>query len=48
VADHIGIRTTLVAAAFIMVVPCILIVLVPGVRQVKRTPEGRIVLEAAV
>ena len=38
VADHIGIRTTLVAAAFIMVVPCILIVLVPGVRQVKRTP----------
>ena len=48
VADHIGIRTTLIAAAFIMVVPCILIVLVPGVRHVKRTPEGRIVFEGAV
>lgn len=48
VADHIGIRMTLVAAAFIMAVPCVLIVLVPGVRNVKRTTEGLVVLEGAV
>jgi MFS family permease len=47
VADHIGIPTTLVAAAVIMAVPCALVVLVPGVRHVKRTPEGIIVLEGA-
>ena len=48
VADHIGIRTTLIAAAFIMAVPCVLIVFVPGVRRVKRTTEGLVVLEGAV
>jgi predicted MFS family arabinose efflux permease len=47
VADHIGIPTTLVAAAVIMAVPCALVVLVPGVRHVKRTREGLIVLEGA-
>jgi MFS family permease len=47
VADHVGITTTLVAAAVIMAVPCALVVLVPGVRHVKRTPEGTIVLEGA-
>jgi MFS family permease len=45
-ADHFGAQATLVAAAAIMAVPC-LIVLVPGVRHVKRTAEGRIVLEGA-
>ncbi|HEV2029943.1 MAG TPA: MFS transporter [Candidatus Dormibacteraeota bacterium] len=47
VADRIGIPTTLVAAAVIMAVPCFLVVLIPGVRHVKRTAEGRIVLEGA-
>ena len=47
VADHIGIPTTLVAAAAIMAVACSLVVLVPGVRHVKRTADGRIVLEGA-
>ena len=48
VADHIGISTTLVAAAVIMAIPCFLVVFIPGVRHVKRTPEGTIVLEGAV
>ena len=47
VADHIGIPTTLVAAAAIMAVACSLVVLVPGVRHVKRTADGRIFLEGA-
>jgi MFS family permease len=47
VADRIGIPTTLVAAAVIMAVPCALVVLIPGVRHVKRTAEGLIVLEGA-
>jgi MFS family permease len=46
VADHIGIQPTLVAAAAIMAVPCFLIVLVPGVRSVRRTPDGLIVAGA--
>lgn len=46
VADHIGVQSTLVAAAAIMAVPCFLIVLVPGVRSVRRTPEGLIVADA--
>jgi len=46
VADHIGIQATLVAAAAIMAVPCSLIVLVPGVRSVRRTSEGLIVASA--
>jgi len=45
VADRIGIQTTLVAAAAIMAVPCFLVVLIPGVRHVRRTAEGLIVLE---
>ena len=47
VSDHVGIPTTLVAGAVIMAVPVALIVLVPGVRHVLRTPDGRIVLEGA-
>jgi MFS family permease len=47
VADEVGIQTTLVAAAVIMSLPCALIVLVPGVRHVKRTADGIIVLEGA-
>jgi len=43
VADHIGIQPTLVAAAAIMAVPLLLIVLVPGVRSVRRAPDGLIV-----
>jgi len=46
VADHIGIRPTLIAAAAIMAVPLLLIVLVPGVRSVRRTPDGLIVAGA--
>jgi MFS family permease len=46
VADHIGIQPTLVAAAVIMAVPLLLIVLVPGVRSVRRTPDGLIVAGA--
>jgi MFS family permease len=42
-ADHIGIQPTLLAAAAVMAVPVALIVLVPGVRSVRRTPEGLIV-----
>jgi MFS family permease len=49
VADHVGIPTTLVAAAVLMALPSLLLVLlVPGVRHVKRTAEGTIVLEGAV
>ena len=48
VADHVGIPTTLVAAAVIMALPCLLLVaLVPGVRHVTRTADGTVVLEAA-
>ena len=46
VADHIGIQPTLVAAAAIMAVPLLLIVLVPSVRSVRRTPDGLIVAGA--
>jgi MFS family permease len=45
VADHVGIPTTLVAAACLLAIPSFLVVLVPGVRNVRRTPEGAIVLE---
>jgi MFS family permease len=44
-ADHIGVQATLIGAAAIMGAPCVLIVLVPGVRRVKRTPAGTIVME---
>ncbi len=43
VADHIGIPATLIAAAVILALPSFLIVLHPGVRAVRRTPEGLIV-----
>lgn len=47
-SDHIGIPSTLVAASVLLTVPTFLIILlVPGVRHVKRTDEGRIVLEPA-
>lgn len=47
VADHIGIPATLIAAAIILAVPSFLIVLVPGVRNVRRTDEGTIELAEA-
>lgn len=46
-ADRINLSTTLTAAALLLAVPSLLIVLVPGVRHVKRNAEGRIVLEPA-
>jgi MFS family permease len=47
-SDHIGIPSTLLAASVLLVAPTLLIILlVPGVRHVKRTAEGRIVLEPA-
>lgn len=46
-ADHIGVQATLVGAAVIMAVPCALVVFIPGVRRVRRTADGRIVLLAA-
>lgn len=42
IADRIGIPSTLIGAAIILAVPSFLIVLVPGVRGVKRTDDGRI------
>lgn len=47
VADHIGIPKTLVIAGALLLAACFAIVLIPGVRRVKRTPEGTIVLEGA-
>lgn len=47
VADHIGIQATLLGAAAIMAVPCMLVVLIPGVRRVRRRPDGHVVLEGA-
>ncbi len=41
-ADRIGIPATLTVAAIILAVPSFLIVLVPGVRRVVRTPDGRV------
>jgi MFS family permease len=43
VADHIGIPTTLVGAAILLAVPSVLIMLVPGIRGVRRTPDGLVV-----
>jgi MFS family permease len=42
-AQSIGIPTTLVAAAIILVVPSIAVIFLPGVRRVRRTPQGTIV-----
>jgi hypothetical protein len=42
-AQHFGIPTTFVAAAIILAVPSFAIVFVPGIRRVRRTPQGTIV-----
>jgi hypothetical protein len=42
-ADHVGIPTTLIAAAIILATPSFAIVFLPGVRNVRRTPQGTIV-----
>lgn len=47
VADHIGITPTLVIAAALIAASCGFILLIPGVRRVRRTSEGTIVLEGA-
>lgn len=41
-AAWIGIPGTLVAAAFVLAVPNLLVVLVPGVRAIRRLPDGTI------
>jgi MFS family permease len=38
-----GLTPTLVGAAIVVSVPCALVVLVPGIRSVRRTPSGEIV-----
>ena len=42
-ADHVGVPTTLVVAAIILATPSFAIVFLPGVRNVRRTPQGTIV-----
>jgi MFS family permease len=42
----IGFTSTLVAAAALGSVPCVLVALVPRVRRVQRTPAGQIVIDA--
>ena len=39
----LGIQATLVGAAILLAVPSVLIMLLPGVRGVRRTPDGLIV-----
>ena len=46
-ADHVGIPATLLGAAALMAVPCFLITFVPGVRRVKRTEAGTVIMEGA-
>ena len=46
-ADHVGIPATLLSAAALMAVPSVLVTFVPGVRRVKRTDAGTIVMEGA-
>jgi MFS family permease len=41
-SSSIGFAPTLVAAAVVVAVPCALVVLVPGIRGVRRTPSGEI------
>jgi MFS family permease len=41
-AAHFGIRPTLVIAAVILAVPSILVVIIPGVRRVRRMADGTI------
>jgi MFS family permease len=38
-----GFSATLVAAALVAAVPCALVVLIPGIRGVRRTPDGQII-----
>jgi MFS family permease len=42
-AQWVGIPSTLVAAAIILVVPSVVVIFLPGVRRVRRTPQGTIV-----
>jgi MFS family permease len=42
-AQWVGIPSTLVAAAIILVVPSVAVIFLPGVRRVRRTPQGTIV-----
>ncbi len=46
VSSSIGFTPTLVAAAAIGSIPCVLVALVPQVRGVQRTPAGEIVVDA--
>jgi len=43
VAQRVGIPATLIAAATILAAPSFAVVLLPGVRRVRRTPQGTIV-----
>ena len=42
-AHRFGVPTTLVAAALILAVPSLAVVFLPGVRRVRRTPQGTII-----
>jgi hypothetical protein len=42
-AQQVGIPTTLVAAAIILAAPSFAIVFLPGIRRVRRTPQGTII-----
>jgi hypothetical protein len=46
-SSSVGFAPTLVAAAIVVSVPCALVVLVPGIRGVQRTPDGEIIGPAA-
>jgi hypothetical protein len=41
-AGSLGDATTLVAAAVVAAAPCALVVLVPGIRGVRRTADGQV------
>ncbi|MEV5841209.1 MFS transporter [Streptomyces sp. NPDC051985] len=45
VAQFLGTRTTLLAAAALIGTPCLLLNLLPGVRSVRRLPDGTIGIE---
>ena len=46
-ADHIGVQPTLIGAAALTTAAAVFVVIIPGVRRVRRTAEGRVFLEAA-
>ena len=46
-SSSIGFTATLIAAAAVGAIPCVLVALVPGVRGVRRTTAGGIVVEAS-